>query len=556
MTIIDQLDQTVTTAILGDDNSVARNSLLEQFYAILITRLAQPTVYSQLLRTDQDASVALTLSSTLFEQLWEAVSPRQLLIDELAATHHVDRQTTEKLLINATPLAYQELKILANGQFLPAFLQVQQPSIRSYLPVWAEEVLLPVAVVNENINLEKSMLIDKGLITNDNVISSANEPKMVEQASVADSLSIDSPKNTEVIRDSTEVVNDTSLLDAQPLLKESSDAIHANPSDYYDAGTSDSRLDVRTRNRKNDLLVRTLILIGALAAIGLVWALVIEPNYMTPAEPIVTSPVVAAPLSEPVAEVLLPAELIVGVDDSGGLYACTATTGDAALQSALKQALNVSFGDQASICELTVQQGVANSLSGINIETLPNIFTLLRSVPFARLQLQNDILNLEAPDQLLLQRLLTDMRTLIPAISITSAAPLPLASGNGLTDNANNSMSMMNGLDNESTNENMPLNNTYDDTYPQNNNELSRNQNYQQSDDDTSDIVESAPPRNNNANNNFNNDVNNSSNNNRTSNASAGPISAAEVDDLASNTIVAEKLRNERPVDKNLVQDR
>lgn len=556
MTIIDQLDQTVTTAVLGDDNSVAHNSLLEQFYAILITRLAQPTVYSQLLRADQDASVALTLSSTLFEQLWEAVSPRQLLINELAATHHVDTQTTENLLVNATPLAYQELKNLANGQFLPAFLQAQQPSIRSYLPVWAEEVILPVAVDNKDINLEKNMLVDKSIITNDNAMPAGNESQMVERASVADSLSIDSPKNAEIIRDSTEVVNDTSLLDAQPLLKESSDAIHANPSDYYDAGNSDRRLDIRTRNRKNDLIVRALILIGVLVAIGLVWVLVIKPNYMTPAEPIVTSPVVAAPLSEPVAEVLLPAELIVGVDDSGSLYACTATIGDVALQSALKQALNVSFGDQASICELTVQQGVANSLSDINIETLPNIFTLLRSVPFARLQLQNDTLNLEAPDQILLQRLLTDMRTLIPAMTITSAAPLPLANGNGLTDDGNNSMSMMNGLDNESANENMPLNNTYDDTYPQNNNDLSRNQNYQQSDDDTSDVVESAPPRNNNANNNFNNDTNNSSNNNRTSNASAGPISTAEVDDLASNTIVAEKLRNERPVDKNLVQDR
>lgn len=33
-------------------------------------------------------------------------------------------------------------------------------------------------------------------------------------------------------------------------------------------------------------------------------------------------------------------------------------------------------------------------------------------------------------------------------------------------------------------------------------------------------------------------------------------MSAAEVDELANTTIVAEQLRNERPVDKNVTQDR
>ena len=49
MTLIDQLERTVTTAVLGNDDNVAHTSLLEQFYAILITRLAQPMAYSQLL---------------------------------------------------------------------------------------------------------------------------------------------------------------------------------------------------------------------------------------------------------------------------------------------------------------------------------------------------------------------------------------------------------------------------------------------------------------------------------------------------------------------------
>ncbi|WP_350655501.1 hypothetical protein [Psychrobacter sp. S1-30-MNA-CIBAN-0213] len=545
MTIIDQLDQTVTTAVLGDDNSVAHISLLEQFYAILITRLAQPAVYSQLLRADQDLPIQSTTSSTLFEQLWAIVSLRQLLIDELAATHHVDPQATESLLINAAPLAYQELKILANGQFLPAFLQAQQLSVRPYLPVWAEEVILPINEVSNDVGLDKDTLINDITVTSANVMSDAvhKTQTIPTQAFVTDNLSID-PLET------TEVVNDTLLLDEEPLLTDTIDAIHANPSDYYDAGVSESRLNVRTRNRRNDLIVRVLILVGTLVAIGLVWALVIQPNYMRPAVPVVASPVVV-PASEPVAKVLTPAELVVGVDDSGSLYSCTATVGDTELQNALKQALSMSFGEQVSICELRVQQGVANSLSSIDVKTLPSIFTLLRSVPFARLQLQQDTLNLEAPDDTLLQRLLVDMRTLVPAIAITSAAPLPLENRNGVAEDANNDMSMMNGHNNEFTNENIPLDNTYDNTYP-NNNDVSRNQNYQQSDDNTNDIIEAAPPRNNNPDNSFNSNANN----NRAFTTPAGSMSASEVNDLANTTIVAEKLRNERPIDKNLTQDR
>lgn len=567
MTIIDQLDQTVTTAVLGDDNSVAHSSLLEQFYAILITRLAQPTVYSQLLRADQDASVKLTLSSTNFEQIWETVSLRQLLIDELAATHHVDTPSTENLLINAAPLAYQELKILANGQFLPAFLQAQQSSVRPYLPVWAEEVILPINTAKTDVSLNEATFIGEGKTANDNANFDDIELRETsEQQLLADSLSNDPLTNTEVVND-TSSLNKQSLNkqspNEQPLLSDATNAIHANPSEYYDEGTSDSRMDVRTRNRQNDLIVLVFILIGVLVAIGLAWALVIKPNYMTPAEPVVTSPVAAAPISEPIAEVMSPAELSIGVDDSGSLYTCTATIGDAELQSALKQALNVSFGDQASICELTVQQGVASSLSDIDIGTLPNIFTLLRSVPFARLQLQDNSLSLEAPDEMMLQRLLADMRTLAPTIPVTSAAPLPLTNYNGIADDINSDISMMNGRDNEFVNENMPTNNTYDSSYPNDNNNLSRNQDYQESDDDTNDIVESAPLRNNNSDNSLNGSLNkkaqnnfpNSTNNNHTFAGSSGSMSAAEVDDLANTTFVAEKLRNERPIDKNLLQE-
>ena len=59
----------------------------------------------------------------------------------------------------------------------------------------------------------------------------------------------------------------------------------------------------------------------------------------------------------------------------------------------------------------------------MNIDTLPNVLTLMRTTPFARLQLQNDSMNLESPDSGQLQQLLVGVRTLLPTLNITSTAP-------------------------------------------------------------------------------------------------------------------------------------
>lgn len=566
MTLIDQLERTVTTAVLGNDDNVAHTSLLEQFYAILITRLAQPMAYSQLLRSDHSVAVQSTENTSVFEQVWQSIDQRQLLIDELAVTHHVDAVATEQLLINAAQLAYQELKNQAQGQFLPAFLQAEQPAVRQYLPVWADEVLSLIAVTDEKVHsIDNSSVGTSTFNTlnshaasentaNDNVPSSNAERYDAandNNGTATDTMDLASPSlitaTADVPVDSSEGASEqmptqVELSEAQ---KNSIDAIHVNPSDYRASHTATGSADVSNRKRRNAIVIG-LLLVGALVAIGLVWALVIQPNSTTPAEPVATAPVITAPNEAPVAQVLTPAELVVAVDNSGSLYNCTAIIGDDALQGALRQGLNVSFGEQTSSCELTVKEGVATSLSGINTETLPDIFTLLRSVPFARLQLQNDTLNLEAPDAVLLQNLVTDMRTLIPAIAITTSAPLPLSDNNAMTADEANDMAAMNGVDDE-YNEGMSVNEGYGGDV--NNTQMSTAQNYQALDDDTNDSVVPAPP-------NSNSSFNNNFNNNRATTTRAGTMSAAEVDELANTTIVAEQLRNERPVDKNVTQDR
>lgn len=533
MSIIDQLEQTVTPAILGEHNrsdSVAYISLLEQFYAILATRLAVPQVYSQLLRNDQVMANDSIAERPLFEQLWQDQILQKTIIQELSAAHHIDESITAQLLINATSLAYRELKVLANGQFLPAFLQGEQSTLRPYLPIWSTSVIS--ATQGAGHESTSNFVADNGIAPlNDTVPNKLNEPDLSTSAIAATTAAYVENAN----------ISATNALNDDEHLGDSNDAIHASPAAYHLAENSNiKREHVRTRNQRNDLLVRVFLLIVALAAMALAaWALLIKPKSDIPVEPVAVAPVVTP--APPPAPTMTPIEFIVGVDDSGNLYTCSATIGDAALQGSLQQALNTSFGEQASICELTVKDGIATTIANMPAEILPNVLTMLRSTPFARLHLQNDRLTVEAPDDMLLQQLVTNVRSLVPTMAVDSTAPLPLP--NNSNGDTTYGMAGTNGVNNQ-FGDGADVNNQYSNDGMSNG-----TGEYQAADDDTGDRVIPAPLPNNNDG--FNNSPNNVPANvpsnipsnvpssNRTSRP-PGPISESEVDDMASSVIVAE----------------
>lgn len=531
MNIIDQLEQTVTSAVLGgysnddhtnqtDNCNVSHVSLLEQFYAILAARLALPQVYSQLLRDDQPIANDNMIEMPLFEQLWQAPNARQVIIQELAATHHIDELTTKKLIMNAAPLVYRELKIMANGQFLPAFLQSQQPTFRHYLPIWAAPVITAAQHAEDELFNAQSTLAE---IAATPVLLNKHDATEASRTNSSANLITETNTAAELANESFDNSLSTAAIDTG--------AIHANPAAHHlEENSSLKREKVRTRNQRNDLLIRVFLLLAAMAAIGLVWAFLIRPNNAPPVEPVVTAPTVIPPVAEPPAQVSTPVALIVGVDNGGNLYTCSASVGDAALQSTLQQALNSSFGEQAAKCQFTVQEGVANNIANMPIEALPNILTLLRATPFARLQLQNDRMTLEAPDSMQLQKLATDIRTLVPAMMVDSTAPLPLPNNDGSMGAAD--MAAMNGANNQ-----YDANNNINDN-------VNGNNDYQAADDDTGDSVMPAPSRNNDFNNPpmYDQPSNNAAMNNDrpASKQPPGPFSVSEVDDMANSVIVAE----------------
>ncbi|MBH0005179.1 hypothetical protein [Psychrobacter sp. SWN149] len=552
MSIIDQLEKIVTPAVLGarsDLDSVAYISLLEQFYAILAARLAVSQVYSQLLRTDQVVVNDNIAEIPLFEQLWQDYNQQQTIIKELSATHHIDESMTTQLLINAAPLAYRELKSLANGQFLPAFLQKEQAALRPYLPIWSAPII--TATQNTEQGVEHPSMQSMGEDSDQEPVTAVSLDKADHlMASPISSANLDTSAAATYVEQTGNSQNSiSSNTQSTELAKPNAsdadmlDAIHASPAAHHLAENGSlKREQVRTRNQRNDLLIRVFLLVIAVAALALAaWALLIKPNSEIPVEPVAVVPAVPPPIPEPPVQTT-PIELIIGVDNTGNLYTCSGTVGDAALQSTIQQAVNTSFGEQASICELAIQEGKSTSITNMPTDIIPNVLTMLRSTPFARLQLQNDRLILDAPDSIMLQQLVENVRSLVPAMAIDSNAPLPLPNSVGNGD-MTNGVAGMNGPNNQFEN-GANANNQY------NNDGLnSTNGDYQAADDDTGDRVIPAPLPNNN--NGFSNTPNNmpanvSSNipnnlpsNNRTTRP-PGPFSQSEVDEMASTIIMAE----------------
>ena len=141
MDIISHLTRTVSPAVLGDDSTPAKKNLLEQFYAIFASRLADKEAYGHfanenIARDDQG----------FYERVWTDGGERDIIARELAAAHNVDATAARGLIAMAAPLAYHEIKSLAGATPVPQFLQDNRANYQSHIPAWASAVL-PAAMV-------------------------------------------------------------------------------------------------------------------------------------------------------------------------------------------------------------------------------------------------------------------------------------------------------------------------------------------------------------------------------------------------------------------------
>ncbi|WP_435979849.1 OmpA family protein [Psychrobacter sp. DM4] len=136
MDIISHLTRTVSPAVLGDDHSPAKKSLLEQFYAIFAARLADNETYGRfsnenIARDDQG----------FYDRVWTDGAHRDRISRELAGAHNVDATASRGLIAMAAPLAYHEIKSLAGTTPVPQFLNDNLSSYQQHIPAWASAVI-------------------------------------------------------------------------------------------------------------------------------------------------------------------------------------------------------------------------------------------------------------------------------------------------------------------------------------------------------------------------------------------------------------------------------
>lgn len=141
MDIIGYLTRTVSPAVLGDNSSPAKQSLLEQFYAIFAARLANNDTYGRfsndtIARDDQG----------FYDRIWTDDTHRDRISRELAGAHNVDATAARGLITMAAPLAYHEIKSLAGTTPVPQFLNDNLASYQHHIPAWAT-ALAPAGLV-------------------------------------------------------------------------------------------------------------------------------------------------------------------------------------------------------------------------------------------------------------------------------------------------------------------------------------------------------------------------------------------------------------------------
>ncbi len=136
MDIIGHLTRTVSPAVLGDDRSPAKQSLLEQFYAIFVARMADEDTYNRfasenIARDDQG----------FYDRVWSEGAHRDQVSRELAGKHNVDATAARGLVAMAAPLAFHEIKSLAGTTPVPQFLNDNLENYQHHIPAWASAIV-------------------------------------------------------------------------------------------------------------------------------------------------------------------------------------------------------------------------------------------------------------------------------------------------------------------------------------------------------------------------------------------------------------------------------
>lgn len=371
--------------------------VFEPFFACLVASMMDDAYFVWLQNfiatTKNQANLSLTAhTDPLLDEFWQ-VGQHKRLLDKLGQVVPVPKQTLEAVLPLAAHTGYQVLLGKAcDPALILSVIDEHVQEVATALPMWADEVLEDRLL---------AMLSVESLL-----LQSLDEPQNFDELKQAIvNAKINESQNSNDTNTTNNHIKDTDTSDAN--LKNTDKNKTDTPiSPLYDS----TRQDVFVEAQKSSsnfvwigLLVLVLVLVLAMLAGGYYYL-----SY--PKAQLADSAVSdGTGLAVPVVQSLPPSMLSITVDEKDGLYACHAELGTVEWSDKLAKLLQDSFG--ATMCIIDINESVQQTMP--HFDKLKSVIALLKSAPYATLQLQGEQVYINAPNTDDIERLVVDIGTLM-----------------------------------------------------------------------------------------------------------------------------------------------
>lgn len=134
---------------------------------------------------------------------------------------------------------------------------------------------------------------------------------------------------------------------------------------------------------------------------------------------------VATPANEPlVVQSLTPSRLSITVGQKGELYACHAELGDSVMSEQLIGILQNNFS--STLCVIDIDDSLSKSMMGL--DRLTSVIGVLKTAPFASLEIQGNTVYINAQNPSDISRLVNDIGALLTGAQV---APMPVLNAGG-----------------------------------------------------------------------------------------------------------------------------
>lgn len=379
--IVEQLATTIAPKLLGVNADRSESSLLNQLIAIVLGRFTDDSVFSTVLEGYNKITgngsinlddIGMDSLSSLASLVWSDKAQSVDVLQNLVANHGVGESKVKGIMVSALPLILSQLKGLAGDTPVPQFLRDQpKEDDKSFLS------FIPDWATG---------LLPAGLLG-------------------AASIAAVAPKKEAKVEE-----------DIQPA--------------YVNDTKATTTPTTTTQNNSNDngggFLRGLLPLLGLLILAALAMAML----KACPSEQ-ATAP--AAEESAEVAEELAPSTLNVAVDQDG-VASVNAAAGTQEVADTIKSSLVNVFGDDvANAATISVSDKLAANLPVA--EKLGDVLNVVKGVPGSVASIVGQTVKVNAPDTGARDKLVTDLKGLLPDFTVEGDAGLDFSTliGTGAT---------------------------------------------------------------------------------------------------------------------------